>query len=440
MKVRKAIIMGAAGRDFHNFNVFFRENPAYRVVAFTATQIPYIENRVYPPELAGPMYPQGIPIYPEQMLEDLIREHSVDDVFFSYSDVSHEHVMHTASRALAVGASFTLLGPRDTQLTAGKPVIAVVATRTGSGKSTLTRLVADVARENGLRPVIVRHPMPYRGFYAVQHFRSIDDLAMYELTLEEEEEYIVHLERGYEVLAGVDYARVLEEAERHGDIILWDGGNNDMPFYRADHTIVVTDVTRAGHELLYHPGEANLRSADTIVINKVNLADGSTVDGVMDRCIAVNPDAAIFPVRSEAYVDEPERVRGRRVVVVEDAPSITHGEVHEAAGLYMARMLNCTIVDPRAYAVGSIREAYARYPWIGMAIPAMGYSSEQMAELEATLNAVECDVIILATPADVTRRLRLNKPVARVRFTIVDVGRPGLREHLRDVITRIQKR
>ncbi|MEM2920028.1 MAG: GTP-binding protein [Candidatus Nitrosocaldus sp.] len=437
MHIRKVIIMGAAGRDFHNFNVFFRDNPRYRVVAFTAAQIPYIENRVYPPELAGSLYPQGIPIYPEHMLEELIEQHRIDDVFFSYSDVSHEHVMHIASRVLAAGASFTLLGSRDTQLEANKPVIAVVATRTGAGKSTITRLVADVVREENLKPVIVRHPMPYNNFYAVQHFKSMDDLARYELTLEEEEEYIVHIENGYEVLAGVDYARVLEEAEKHGDIILWDGGNNDMPFYRADHTIVVTDATRVGHELLYHPGEANLRAADTIVINKINLVDDSIVKSIVERCNAVNPDASIFPVRSEAYVDEPERVKGKRVVIVEDAPSITHGEMREAAGSYIAKALNCSIVDPRAYAVGSIRDVYSRYPWIGNVIPAMGYSKEQMLELEHTLNAVDCDAIILATPADIARRLRINKPVARVRFAALDASKPGLREYLKDVVTKM---
>ncbi len=439
MKVRKAIIMGAAGRDFHNFNVFFRDNQAYRVIAFTAAQIPYIENRVYPPELAGSLYPQGIPIYPEHMLEELIEQNSIDDVFFSYSDVSHEYVMHIASRVLASGATFTLLGPNDTQLKANKPVIAVVATRTGAGKSTITRLVADTIREENLRPVIVRHPMPYGRFYAVQHFKKMDDLARYELTLEEEEEYIVHIEHGYDVLSGVDYARVLEEAEKHGDIIVWDGGNNDMPFYRADHTIVVTDATRTGHELLYHPGEANLRSADTIVINKINLVDGSIVKGIVERCNAVNPDAVIFPMRSEAYVDDPDRVRGRRVVIVEDAPSITHGEVQEAAGLYIAKMLNCTIVDPRAYAIGSIKDTYSKYPWIDKVIPAMGYSKEQMLELEATINAVDCDTIILATPADITRRLRINKQVARVRYAALDAMKPGLREHLKDLVMKIVK-
>lgn len=437
MKARKAIIMGAAGRDFHNFNVFFRDNPAYRVIAFTAAQIPYIEDRVYPPELAGSLYPQGIPIYPEHMLEELIRQHSIDDVFFSYSDVSHEHVMHIASRVLAAGASFTLLGPMDTQLKARKPVIAVVATRTGAGKSTITRLVADVIKEEGLKPVIVRHPMPYGRFYPVQHFKSMDDLSRYELTLEEEEEYIVHLEHGYEVLAGVDYAKVLEEAERHSDIILWDGGNNDMPFYKAEHTIVVTDATRAGHEMLYHPGEANLRGADTIAINKINLVDESTVKGIVERCNAINPDARIFPVRSEAYIDAPDRVRGKRVVIVEDAPSVTHGEMREGAGSYIARMLNCSIVDPRAYAVGSIRDSYNKYPWIGNVVPALGYSKEQMLELEHTLNAADCDAIILATPADITRRLRINKPVARVRFTAIDANKPGLREHLKDVVMKM---
>ncbi|MEM4285581.1 MAG: hypothetical protein QXR25_07505 [Candidatus Nitrosocaldus sp.] len=437
MNVRKVIIMGAAGRDFHNFNVFFRDNPRYRVVAFTAAQIPYIENRVYPPELAGSLYPQGIPIYPEHMLEALIEQYNIDDVFFSYSDVSHEHVMHIASRVLAAGASFTLLGARDTQLIARKPVIAVVATRTGAGKSTITRLVADVVRDNGLKPIIVRHPMPYGRFYAVQHFKGMDDLARYELTLEEEEEYIVHIENGYEVLAGVDYARVLEEAEKHADIILWDGGNNDMPFYKAEHTIVVTDATRAGHEMLYHPGEANLRGADTIVINKINLVDESILKGIVERCNAVNPDASIFPVRSEAYVDAPEKVRGKRVVVVEDAPSVTHGEMHEGAGSYIAKALNCSIVDPRAYAVGSIRDAYNKYPWIGNVVPALGYSKEQMLELEHTLNAADCDAIILATPADIRRRLRINKEVAKVRFTIIDVIKPGLREHLNDVVMKI---
>jgi predicted GTPase len=439
--VRKAIIIGAAGRDFHNFNVFFKDNPRYRVVAFTAAQIPYIENRVYPRELAGSLYEHGIPIYPEHMLEELIKRYDVDEAFFSYSDVSHEHVMHIASRVLASGASFTLLGMKDTQLKASKPVIAVTATRTGAGKSTIARLVADTARSKGLRVGIVRHPMPYGEFNAVQHIKSIDDLDR--LTLEEEEEYIAYLEHGYSVFAGVDYKQVLKEVESISDIIVWDGGNNDLPFFKPDHTIVVTDALRQGHELRYHPGEANLRSADTIVISKANLVSNKdALDTLIDTCKSINSKGKIFLLSLHATLDtkDANAIMGKRVAVVEDAPTVTHGEMSYSLGMLVAKMLNCKVVDGRCYAKGSIKDAYEKYPWIKDIIPALGYAKEQLNDLQDTLNSIDCDYIIVGTPADIARRLRLNKPTVRLRVSVDDyTNEQRFREYISAIIDDLIK-
>ena len=433
--------MGAAGRDFHNFNVFFRDNPAYRVVAFTAAQIPYIENRIYPPELAGSLYPEGIPVYPEQMLEELIERYDVDDVFFTYSDVSHEHVMHIASRVLAAGASFTLLGMKDTQLKASKPVIAITATRTGAGKSTIARFVADIARNKGLRVGIVRHPMPYWEFNAVQHIKSIDDLD--KLTLEEEEEYIAYLEHGYSVFSGIDYKQVLKEVESVSDIIIWDGGNNDMPFFKPDHTIVVTDALRQGHELRYHPGETNLRSADTIIISKANLVSSKdALDTLINTCKSINSKGKIFLLSLYATLDtkDANAIMSKKVVVVEDAPTVTHGEMSYSLGMLVAKMLKCTIVNGRYYAKGSIKDAYEKYPWIKDIIPALGYSKEQLNDLQDTLNSIDCDYIIVGTPADIARRLRLNKPTVRLRVSVVDyVYEQRFREYVEDIIDSLIK-
>jgi predicted GTPase len=437
--VRKAIIMGAAGRDFHNFNVFFRNNPKYQVVAFTATQIPYIENRVYPAQLAGIAYPNGIPIYSEEKLVELVREHNVDEVFFSYSDVSHEYVMHIASKVIAAGASFTLLGTKDTQLKPTKPLVSVLATRTGAGKSTIARMVVDAAIKAGLKPVVIRHPMPYGDLrVAVQHFKTFDDFKRYKITVEEEEEYTDHIEKGIELFAGVDYKQILEAAESVCDVIVWDGGNNDFSFYVSDYTIVVVDPLRAGHESGYHPGESNVRLADALVINKVNVATAEMVNKAIESCKKLNPDAKIFKVSSEATVDNPDLIRGKKVLVVEDGPSITHGELREGVGASAARALNCNLVDPREMAVGSIKKAYEKFPWIGPVLPALGYSAEQLRELEESINAVDCDAVVLGTPADLRRSIRIVKPAARVKFEGRDAGEPKFTVYLGEVFRKIR--
>jgi predicted GTPase len=441
--VRKAIIMGAAGRDFHNFNAYFRDNPDYAVVAFTAAQIPYIENRAYPASLAGAdRYPDGIPIFSEEKLAELVRQHQVDEVFFSYSDVSYENIMHAASKVIAAGASFVLLGTRDTQLKSRKPVISVLATRTGAGKSTIARMVIEAARRANLKAVIVRHPMPYGDLeaQAVQHFKSKEDFKKHTITVEEEEEYADHIKQGTEVLAGVDYQKILELAESMADVIIWDGGNNDFSFYVSDYTIVVADPLRAGDEVRYHPGEVNVRTADAIVINKVNAADRLAVEKVIESCQKINSKAEIFKVKSEEVVDKPDLIRGRRVLVVEDGPSITHGELGEGVGAYAARKLNCALVDPRPYVVGSIKKAYEDYPWIGQVLPALGYSTQQLQELEASINAVDCDAVVLGTPADLRARIRISKPIARIRFEGRDAGEPAFSQYLGKVFAEIRAR
>ncbi|MEP0825605.1 MAG: GTPase [Nitrososphaera sp.] len=441
--VRNAIIMGAAGRDFHNFNVYFRGNPNYRVVAFTAAQIPYIENRTYPASLAGAdRYPDGIPIFSEEKLGELIRQHQVDEVFFSYSDVSYEDVMHAASKVIAAGASFVLLGTRDTQLKSNKPVISVLATRTGAGKSTIARMVVDAARRAGLKAVIVRHPMPYGdlGKQVVQHFRSEEDFDKHHITIEEEEEYADHIERSTEVLAGVDYKKILDLAESIADVIIWDGGNNDFSFYVSDYTIVVADPFRAGDEVRYHPSEVNVRIADAIVINKVNAADESAVEKVVESCKKVNANAAIFKVSSEAAVDKPDLIRGKKVLVVEDGPSITHGRLDGGVGAFAARKLDCTLVDPRPFAAGSIKKAYQDYPWIGPVLPALGYGEQQLKDLESSINnaVAYCDAVVLGTPANLTRRMNIAKPVARVRFEGRDSGERKFSQYLDKILAEIR--
>jgi len=439
--VRKAIIMGAAGRDFHNFNVYFRGNPNYIVVAFTAAQIPYIENRAYPASLAGAdRYPDGIPIHSEDKLSELVRQHQVDEVFFSYSDVSYENIMHIGSKVIAAGASFVLLGTRDTQLKSRKSIVSVLATRTGAGKSTVARMVVDAARRASLKAVIVRHPMPYGDLeaQAVQHFKSKDDFKKHMITIEEEEEYADHIEQGTEVLAGVDYQKILELAESMADVIIWDGGNNDFSFYVSDYTIVVADPLRPGDQVRYYPSEVNVITADAIVINKVNAADRLAVEKVIESCQKINGKAKIFKVKSEEAVDKPELVRGRRVLVVEDGPSLTHGELGEGIGAYAARRLNCIIVDPRPYAVGSIQKAYENYPWIGQVLPALGYSPQQLRDLETSINSVDCDTVVLGTPADLKTRISISRPTVRVRFEGSDAGEPAFSQYLDNIFEEIK--
>ncbi|MBM4466780.1 MAG: GTPase [Chloroflexi bacterium] len=430
----RVIIMGAAGRDFHNFNVYFRGNEAYEVVAFTATQIPNIEGRIYPPELAGPGYSDGIPIYPESKLTELIEELDIDQVVFGYSDVSYDYVMHRAALVLAAGADFRLMGWKETMLEARVPVVSVCAVRTGSGKSQTSRRVADLLQEMGKKVVVVRHPMPYGDLreQICQRFASYEDLDRYRCTIEEREEYEPHLDRGMVVYAGVDYERILREAEQEAEIILWDGGNNDLPFYKPDLHIVVADPHRAGHELAYHPGEANLRLADAVVINKIDTADLEGVTTVRENVRATNPDAIIIEAASPIFVEDPAAIRGQRVLVVEDGPTLTHGEMAYGAGIVAARRFGAAeIVDPRPYAVGSIVETFAKYPQTGPLLPAMGYGEEQAKELEETINATPCDLVIVATPIDLRRVLkRIAHPMARVRYELQEIGWPTLEDVL----------
>ena len=429
---RKAIILGAAGRDFHDFNVYFRGNPEYKVVAFTATQIPYISNRTYPSSVAGSLYPEGIPIFPEERLGELIEKNGVTDVYFAYSDVSGDYVMGLASLAQSKGASFHLLGPRDTMITSSKPVVAVVADRTGAGKSTISRLVSKILLGMGLKPVVVRHPMPYGDLsVAVQRFETHEDLDRYHTTVEEREEYEGHIDNGIIVYAGVDYGAILRQAEKEGDVVIWDGGNNDFSFYKPDLTITVVDPMRPGDQSRYYPGETNVRLADVLVVNKVNVASKKVVRSVADACRGLNPRAIIAKTNSFATLDRPELVRGKRVVVVEDGPSVTHGGLSEGAGAVAARLARGTIVDPRAKAVGSIKKAYERFPKLGKVIPALGYSEEQLKDLERSINGVACDAVVLGTPSDLTRLIKIRRPVARVRFEASESGGRKLETRIR---------
>src|SRR5512135_910690 len=405
MKPIRTLIMGAAGRDFHNFNVFFRDNPDYEVVAFTATQIPDIEGRTYPAALAGNLYPKGIPIYAETDLLKLVREKKVDQVIFAYSDVPHEVVMHKASAVLAAGADFRLMGTRTTQLKSNKPVVSVCAVRTGSGKSQTTRRVSLILRNMGYKVAAIRHPMPYGDLVAqsVQRFAEYSDLDKYNCTIEEREEYEPHLDNGIIVYAGVDYEAILRQAEKEVDIILWDGGNNDFPFYVPDLAIVVADPLRPGHESTYHPGETNVRSANVFVINKVDTAQPENVIKVREALQGLNPLAQVVEAASPLFVDRPEMIRGKRVLVIEDGPTLTHGEMAYGAGLVAARRYGAAeIVDPRAYAVGAIINTYRKYPNTGPILPAMGYGDEMIRDLESTINNSPVDLVISATPIDLT--------------------------------------
>jgi len=437
--VRRVIVMGAGGRDFHDFNVVFRDDPGTRVVAFTAAQIPGIAGRRYPPSLAGPFYPEGIEIHEEAELADLIRDEQVDEVVLAYSDLSHAEVMHKASTVLAAGADFRLLGPNRTMLRSTKPVVAVCAVRTGSGKSQTSRHVGRVLREAGLRVVLVRHPMPYGDLerMRVQRFASIADVDATHPTIEEREEYEASVEAGLVVYAGVDYAEILERAEGEADVIVWDGGNNDLPFFRPDLSIVVVDPLRAGHELAYHPGETNLRTADVVVVNKIDSADPAQVERVLADVASINPAASIVKARSPVTLEHGPSLVGAAVLVVEDEPTITHGGMPFGAGLVAAQRGGAgAIVDPRPYAVGSIAETYGRYPHIGSVLPAMGYSNEQLRELEQTIDAVDCDVVVSATPVDLTRLIDCRHPVRHAGYELEEVGRPTLAELLAEIVGR----
>ena len=431
----RTIIMGAAGRDFHNFNVFFRDNKEYQVVAFTATQIPNIEGRKYPAELAGSLYPQGIPIFPEADLERLIKEHQADEVVFAYSDVPHEYVMHRASAVMAAGADFRLMGPKTTMIKSTKPVVSVCAVRTGSGKSQTTRRVSLILREMGYRVAAIRHPMPYGDLVAqkVQRYASYADLDRYETTIEEREEYEPHLDNGVIVYAGVDYEAILRQAEQEVDIILWDGGNNDFSFYQPDLSIVVADPHRPGHEIRYHPGETNARMADVFVINKVDTANPENVIIVRENLRAINPRAVMIEGASPLFVDDPAAIRGKRVLVIEDGPTLTHGEMTYGAGWVAARRFGAAeIVDPRPFAVGSIAATYQKYPKTGQILPAMGYGDEMVHDLETTINNSDVDLVISATPIDLTRIIKVNKPMQRVRYELQEIGAPTLADILRE--------
>ncbi len=429
--------MGAAGRDFHNFNVYFRNNNAYEVVAFTAGQIPNIAGRVYPPELAGPLYPKGIPIYPEEELERLIRELRVDEVVLAYSDLRFEEVMEKACRILAAGACFKILGYNDTVLRASKPVIAVTASRTGAGKSTLARKIARILKRKGLRVVVVRHPMPYGKLkWPVQRFERLEDLEKYECTIEEREEYEPHILEGNVVYAGVDYQQVLKAAEREADVILWDGGNNDWPFIKPDLHVVVVDPLRCGDELRTFPGLVNVLLADVIVINKVNVAGEKQVRQTLLNVSSINPRAKVVLASSEITVDRPELIRERRVLVVEDGPSVTHGNLGYGAGYIAALKYGAAeVVDPRPYAIGSIKEVFEKYKHIGKVLPAMGYGSAQMKELEKVINSIPADSVVLGTPTDLSRYLNLNKKCVKVKYELVEQGKPTIEEIIEDFIS-----
>jgi predicted GTPase len=430
----RTLIMGAAGRDFHNFNVFFRGNPDYQVVAFTATQIPDIEGRTYPADLAGTLYPSGIPIFAEDDLVGLIQKHQVDQVVFAYSDVPHEVVMHKASIVNAAGADFCLMGTRHTQVKSTKPVVSICAVRTGSGKSQTTRRVSKILREMGYKVAAIRHPMPYGDLskQVVQRFADYSDLDKNECTIEEREEYEPHLDNGVIVYAGVDYEAILRQAEQEVDIVLWDGGNNDFPFYVPDFQIVVADPHRAGHEIKYHPGETNARLADVFVINKVDTADPEAVITVRENLRAINPGAAVIEAASPLFVDDPAAIQGKRVLVIEDGPTLTHGEMAYGAGWVAARRFGAAeIVDPRPYAVGSIKTTYEKYPKTGAILPAMGYGDAQMRDLEATIRNTDADYVVIGTPIDLTRVIKIDKPSTRVRYELQEIGQPTLVELLK---------
>lgn len=425
--------MGAAGRDFHNFNVYFRDNSNYEVVAFTATQIPDIAGRKYPAELSGPLYPEGIPIYPEEELPDLIRGKQIDQVILAYSDLPHQYVMDKASIVLAHGADFRLMGPKSTMLKSNLPVISICAVRTGCGKSQTTRKVTDILKKKGYKIAVIRHPMPYGDLREQiwQRYENYADLDRYHCTIEEREEYEPHLDRGNILYAGVDYQEILTRAEKDVDIIVWDGGNNDLPFYKPDLHIVVTDPHRAGHEMTYYPGEANLRMADVAVINKIDTAYPDKINLLRENIYKLAPNAVVVDAASPLTIDHPELIRGKKVLVVEDGPTLTHGEMKYGAGVVAAQKYGAKeIIDPRPYAIGTIKDTYTKYPGIGTLLPAMGYGEKQIQELEDTINAVDCDIVIIGTPIDLSRIIKINKKSIRVKYELQEIGKPNLEEVL----------
>jgi predicted GTPase len=439
----RVLILGAAGRDFHNFNVFFRENEGFEVVAFTATQIPNIDGRRYPPELAGPRYPEGIPIEAEGELPRLIRDLDIDIAVFSYSDITHEHVMHVGSQVMAAGASYLILGPEQTMIQSTKPVVSVCATRTGCGKSQTSRKVMKILAEHGKRIVVVRHPMPYGNLVeqAVQRFETYDDLEKHKVTIEEREEYEPHLEAGRVVYAGVDYEKILREAEKEADVVVWDGGNNDMSFFAPDLLITVVDPHRADHAKRYHPGEVNVRMADVVVVNKIDTACLDEIETARAVTRELNSDAVIVEAASPIYVDIGEKIRGKKVLVVEDGPTLTHGEMAYGAGWVAARRYGAgEIVDPRPYAVNSILETYRKYPTTGHVLPAMGYGDAQIRDLEETIKKTPAELVIIATPIDLGRLIDVGKPALRVRYELQEIGEPTLETILADFVKRMGSR
>lgn len=430
----RILIMGAAGRDFHNFNVLFRKNPNVEVLAFTATQIPNIADRKYPPELAGDLYPNGILIHEEKELAKLIKELKIDEVVFSYSDVSHEYLMHKGCEVLAAGADFKLINPLSTMIPSNKPVISVCAVRTGSGKSQTTRKVTEILKQSGKKVSVVRHPMPYGDLVAqrLQRFATMDDLERYSCTIEEREEYEPHISRGVTVFAGVDYEAILQEVEKEADIVVWDGGNNDTPFYKSDLEIVVADPHRPGHEIRYYPGEVNFRRAQVIIINKIDSAAFQDINTVRANARLYNPRAVVVDAASPIFVDDPDLIFNKRVLVIEDGPTLTHGEMKYGAGIMAAQKFAAKeIVDPRPYAVNSIAETFRVYPDIGTLLPAMGYGKKQMKDLEDTINRADCDVVIIATPVDLRRLVNMNKPAVRVQYELQTIGSPSLEDVLK---------
>ncbi|RLE95795.1 MAG: GTPase [Thermoprotei archaeon] len=436
MPRKNVIILGAGGRDFHNFNVYFRDNPEFNVVAFTATQIPNISNRTYPPSLAGHLYPNGIPILPQEELEKLIKEKKVEEAYLSYSDIECKEFMDIMSRVLSAGAKFSILSPEQTMIKSPKPVIAICASRTGAGKSTVSRYVSRFLKKLKTKFVVIRHPMAYGSFEpSWQRFEKYEDLEKYNCTIEEREEYEGHIKMGNIVYAGIDYGEILKHAVNEADIILWDGGNNDWPFYKPDIWITVVDPLRPGGEIESFPGGVNTRMADIIVVNKVNAAPKENIEKVVENVRKINPKAIIVKVASELSVDNPELIRGKKVLVVEDGPTVTHGHLSFAAGYIAAKEYGAKeIVDPRPYAIGSIREAFEKYQHIGPVLPALGYGEKQMKELEQVINKAEADVIVLGTPSDISRYLNLNKPVVRVSYEIKDVEVPSLRDVLYELM------
>ncbi|MFQ5708073.1 MAG: cyclic 2,3-diphosphoglycerate synthase [bacterium] len=436
MGTKKVIIMGAAGRDFHNFNTRYKNDERYEVVAFTATQIPDIEGRVYPPELAGPLYPDGIPIFPETQLTELIDQRQVDEVVFSYSDISHQYVMHEASKVNAVGADFLLLNAQNTMLASPKPVVAICAVRTGSGKSQTTRKVAQILKSRGKKLVVVRHPMPYGDLVAqkCQRFATYEDLNKHRCTIEEREEYEPHLAMGTIVYAGLDYQEILNQAQAEADVVIWDGGNNDTPFFKPDLHIVVADPLRPGHELSYYPGETNLRMADVVVINKETTATLENIETVRESIQKTNPSATIIDAASPIYMEDAQLIAGKKVLAIEDGPTLTHGEMKFGAAVVAARKFGASeIIDPRPFLSGLLKKTFSIYPGIGTLLPAMGYGEQQIRDLEATINAADCDAVIIGTPIDLRKLITINKPAVRVTYELQEIGKPTLEEVLQKI-------